>query len=247
MEQNWLYSLIAVSIVSLVSLIGIFTLSIKLEKLKKILYFMVSFAAGSLLGSVFIHLLPELKEKNSLETNSFLMILLGFFLFFVLEKIICWRHCHVPTSTEHPHALGIMNLMGDFLHNFTDGMIIGAGFLTSRSLGIATAMAVVFHEIPQEIGDFSVLIYAGFSKGKALLYNFASALAAVLGNLLIFFIGVRFNHLIDWLVCLAAGGFLYIASVDLIPELKKEESLKKSFIQLLTLLAGIGVMALVRH
>lgn len=246
MINSWLYSLISVSITSLISLVGVFTLSIKLEKLKRVLMFLVSFAAGSLLGGAFIHLLPEMVEKQGLSLGNSFNILLGILIFFVLEKIIYWRHCHIPTSRDHPHQLGVMNLIGDGLHNFTDGIIISAAFMTSTSLGIATTVAVIFHEIPQEIGDFSVLIYAGFSRAKALLFNFVSALLAFLGVILTLLIGSYFHQLVDFLIFLTIGGFIYIASSDLIPELKKEQGLLKSFFQLISLSAGILIMGLIK-
>ena len=238
----WFNSLLAVFIVSLISLIGVFTIYLQPPKLNKLLLPLVSFAAGALLGGVFIHLLPEIAEKQGFNLTVSLLILLGILLFFVLEKIVCWRHCHIPTSPKHPHSLGIMNLIGDSLHNFTDGVVIAAAFMVSSSLGIATTLAVAFHEIPQELGDFSVLIYAGFSKTKALLFNFLSALTAVLGAVLTLVIGSQIHHLVGFLLAITAGGFLYIASADLIPELKKEQGIKKSFFQLISLLAGILIM-----
>jgi len=247
MNSVWFYSLISVALVSLLSFVGLVGLSIKLEGLKKFLPFLVSFAAGGLLGGVFIHLLPEMAEEGSFNSTSSAVILLGIIIFFVLEKIICWRHCHLLASDDHPHSLGIMNLIGDGLHNFTDGVIIAASFMNSFSLGTATTLAVVFHEIPQEIGDFSVLIYAGFSKTKALILNFVSALTAFLGVVIVLLIGSQFNQLVEPLIPLTAGGFIYIASADLIPELKKEEGLSKGILQLTSLLAGVLVMWLVKY
>jgi len=246
MFNTWLYSLMSVSIISLISLVGIFVVSIKLKKLKKILLFLVSFAAGALLGSVFIHILPEISEKKGLNLTNSLLILAGILAFFALEKIVCWRHCHIPSSKKHPHSFGIMNLIGDGLHNFTDGIIIAAAFMMNVSLGITTTIAVIFHEIPQEIGDFSVLIYAGYSKKKALLFNFLSALIAILGTLFTLIIGSKFNHLIDYLIPVIAGGFLYIATADLIPELKKEQGIKKSFLQFISLILGVLVMLIIK-
>jgi len=246
MNSVWLYSLISVFIVSLISLIGVFVVSIKLKKLKKILLFLVSFSAGVLLGGAFIHLLPEASEKQGFNLNISLMVLGGMVIFFFLEKIICWRHCHVPSSKSHPHSLGMMNLVGDGLHNFIDGIIISAAFMVDVSLGIVTTTAVLFHEIPQEIGDFSVLIYAGYSKGKALAFNFISSLFAILGAVFTLLAGNRISGLVDFLVPLAAGGFIYIAAADLIPELKKEQRLGKSLLQLASLLAGILLMLLIK-
>lgn len=245
-NNPWIYSLASVAVVSSISLIGLITLSIKLEKLKKALLPLISFSAGALLGGVFIHLLPEIASKQGFDINVSLMVLAGILIFLVLEKIICWRHCHVPTSKDHPHSLGIMNLVGDGLHNFTDGAIIAAAYITSPSLGLATTLAVLFHEIPQEIGDFSVLLYAGFSKTKALLFNFFSSLLALLGAVLTLLACAYFTHLGNFLVPLTAGGFIYIASADLIPELKKEPDFKKSLVQLISLLTGILLMWLIK-
>jgi zinc and cadmium transporter len=247
MTEVWLYSLISVLVVSLFSLIGALVLFFKLDKLKKILPYFVSFSAGALLGGVFIHLLPEIAQERGFTLDTSLLVLLGILIFFVLEKIICWRHCHIPTSEEHPHTLGVMNLIGDGLHNFTDGVIISASFMTSLSLGLATTLAVIFHEIPQEIGDFSVLIYAGYSKGKALLFNLLTALMAVIGAVITLTVFSQIEAITYYLIPLTAGGFIYIASSDLIPELKKEQGLKKSFLQLLGLLTGVLIMWLIKQ
>lgn len=170
MAQAWFYTVISVIIVSIISLVGIFTLSLKAKSLEKILIYMIAFAAGALLGDVFIHLLPEISE-NEFTFSSSLYILLGIAFAFVIEKFARWRHCHNPTTKSHPHYLSTMNLFGDGVHNFIDGIIIGVSYLVSIPIGIATTLAVVFHEIPQEIGDFSVLIYAGFTRKKALFFN----------------------------------------------------------------------------
>lgn len=238
------YIFTSVIIVSLISLIGIIYLAINIEKLKKILLFLVSFAAGALLGGVFLHLLPEISAEGMLSTASSLLVLGGILLFFILEKIICWRHCHIPTSEEHPHPLAFMNLIGDGLHNFTDGLIIAASYYVDINLGIATTIAVVLHEIPQEISDFGVLIHAGLSRAKAILFNFISALTAVLGAA----VGILFYNSIEnfteIVIPLTAGGFIYIATADLIPELKKEASLASSLKQFIGIVLGVGVMAL---
>jgi zinc and cadmium transporter len=242
MHLNWIYAVISVLVVSLVSLIGAVTLYIRIDKFKRYLSFLISFAAGALLGGVFIHLLPEIAQESGFTDQVSLLVLLGLLLFFVLEKLVCWRHCHIPTSKDHPHTLGIMNLIGDGLHNFTDGVIIASAFLSSTSLGLVTTVAVLLHEIPQEIGDFSVLIYAGFSRTKALFFNFLSALLALAGVIITILIGVRVEGFTQYLIPITAGGFIYIASSDLIPELKKEEGLQKSFFQFLSLLLGVVIM-----
>jgi len=244
MTETWLYSVLSVFAVSLISFIGIFGLSIKIEKLKKILLFLVSFSAGSLLGGAFIHLLPEVfAEAANTEIIPF-MILLGIIIFFVMEKILSWRHCHIPTCDEHPHPLGMNNLVGDGLHNFVDGVIIAGSYLVSVPVGIATTIAVVLHEIPQEIGDFGVLIHAGYSRQRALFFNFLSALTAVVGAVVTLAIGAEVEQVVQYLIPITIGGFIYIATADLIPELKKETKLGKSIIQLISLLLGMGAMAL---
>jgi zinc and cadmium transporter len=239
----WIYSLLSVILVSLVSFIGIFTLSIKEKTLKKILIYFVSFSVGGLLGDAFIHLLPEAIRLNS-EINLSLYILLGIIISFGVEKFIHWRHCHIPTSKEHPHPFVLMNLIGDSTHNFIDGLIIGASYLTSVQIGIATTIAVILHEIPQEIGDFGILIHGGFKRKKALTLNFATALTAIAGTIISLLIGSYVENLTNILLPFAIGSFIYIASSDLIPELHKETNPAKSFMQLIMLLTGIGIMYL---
>jgi len=242
MTDTWLYSLGSVFLVSLVSLIGIFTISIKLENLKKILIYLVSFSAGALLGGAFIHLIPEITESMGFGMEVSMAILLGILFSFVLEKVVRWRHCHDPDCSEH-RSLAYMNLVGDAVHNFMDGIIIAAAYLVSIPVGIATTIAVLFHEIPQEIGDFGVLLYAGFSKKKVLLFNFLSALTAVLGALMMLLLSTVVEGAVSFLVPFAAGMFIYIAGSDLIPELHKEREPKKSVFQFIAFVLGILVMA----
>lgn len=243
MQNVWFYSLISVALVSLIAIIGIFALAIKAEKLKKILIFMISFSAGALFGDAFLHLLPELVEESGFTLNISLYIIFGILIFFSMEKFIHWRHCHMPISKEHVHPFAYMNLVGDSLHNFLDGLIIAASYIISIPAGIATTIAVILHEIPQEIGDFGVLLYAGFSKTKAIALNFLTALTAILGAI----VGLLLNNFIENielpLIALAIGGFLYIAGSDLIPELHKETKIKISIIQILTFILGVAVMA----
>jgi len=238
----WFFSFISVFLVSLLSFTGVLFLALQAEKLKKILLFLVSFAAGGLLGDAFLHLLPAAVEAMGFGLEVSLAVLAGLLVFFVLEKFIAWRHCHIPTSKEHPHPLALMNLVGDGFHNFMDGMVIAASFLAGLPLGIATTLAVIFHEIPQEIGDFGVLLHGGFSRKKALFFNFLSALTAFAGVFFTFLLGARFVYLSQLLIPFTAGGFLYIAGSDLIPELHKETQLAKSLLQMLGLILGIGVM-----
>ncbi|HBB36759.1 MAG: hypothetical protein UX02_C0001G0126 [Candidatus Moranbacteria bacterium GW2011_GWC1_45_18] len=239
----WIYSLTSVFVVSLVSLAGIFTLVLKKEKLKIIILFLVSFAVGALFGDAIIHLIPESFEAIESKILVSLLILSGIIFFFVLEKFIHWRHCHVLGSEKHIHPVVYMNIIGDLVHNFIDGMLIAGSFLISIPLGVSTSIAVVLHEIPQEIGDFGVLLHGGFSVRKALFFNFVSASTAFAGAILILAIGSRFQEIISFLVPITAGGFLYIAGSDLIPELKHETKIAASIGQLAAIILGIAVMA----
>ena len=241
MLEIWIYSLLSVILVSLISLIGLFTLSIKESNLKKLLPYFVSFSVGGLLGDALFHLLPESINLNN-EMNLSLFILLGIIASFTVEKYVHWRHCHIPTSKQHPHPFAIMNLIGDSVHNLIDGLIIGASYLTSVNLGITTTMAIILHEIPQEIGDFGVLIHGGFKIKKALLMNFITALTAVVGTVISLIVGSYATGLENFLLPFALGSFIYLASSDLIPELHKETEPSKSLVQFLVLILGVMIM-----
>ena len=240
--QVWLYTILSVVFVSLISLIGIFVIPFSREKLNKVLIYFVSFSAGTLLGDAFIHLIPEAYEKLGIQLSIPLYILSGIVAFFVLEKFIHWRHCHIIASENHPHPFSYVILAGDAIHNFIDGLIIGASFIVSIPIGIATTTAIIFHEIPHELGNFCSLVYGGFSKSKALYYNFITAISAVFGALFVLIFSVKENNLTNFLIPFAAGGFIYVASADFIPELHKHTELKKSFWQLVTFILGIGLM-----
>lgn len=242
-SEVWIYALVSTLAVSLMSLAGLFTLYVQGSKLNKILSYVISLAAGTLIGDAFIHLLPEIVEEHGFTANISFYILGGIVMSFVMEKIIHWRHCHHVTSEDHPHPFAWINLMGDAVHNFLDGLIIGAAYVVDFQVGLVTTFAVILHEIPQEIGDYGVLIHGGFSKTKALFMNFLTALTAILGTIIALLLSSVSESLIVFLVPFAAGIFIYIACADLIPELHKEENAKKSSLQLLAFLAGIGLMA----
>ncbi|MBI4155324.1 ZIP family metal transporter [Candidatus Woesearchaeota archaeon] len=243
MINEWIYTLSSVILVSLISFVGLLTISMRVEKLKKILIYMVSFSAGALLGDAFIHLLPEAIETAGYDLRISVYLLLGILFSFIVEKIIHWRHCHIhPKSKEHVHPFAILNLLGDGVHNFIDGLIIGASYLASLPVGIATTIAVILHEIPQEIGDFGVLLHGGFSKEKALFFNFLTATTAILGAIASLFLSFYIENLTNFLIPFAAGGFIYIASSDFIPELHKEIKVKNSLLQFIAIVLGILVM-----
>lgn len=243
MTVVWLYSLVSVIIVSLISLVGVLVFSLKEENLKKSLLYLVSFSAGGLFGHAFIHMIPEAVGENGFGLQVSLYILIGIVTSFIMEKFLQWRHCHIPTSEEHPHSFAYMNLFGDAVHNFIDGLIIGGSYLANIPLGIATTLAVVFHEIPQEIGDFGVLIYGGFNKSKAIFFNFSTALTAIFGAIVALSVGFLIQDFIPFLIPFAAGNFIYIAGSDLIPELRKEEPrFLKSALQLASFVLGVLIL-----
>lgn len=220
----WLVGILSVLSVSAISLIGVMTFTYKGEQMNKVLIFLVSFSAGALFGDAFIHLIPEAIEESVFELHASLLILLGVIISFAIETFLQWRHCHIPTSPDHPHSFAYMNLFGDSIHNFIDGLIIGGSYLANISLGITTTIAIILHEIPQEIGDFGVLVYGGFTKSRAVLFNLLTALVAVLGTSVALLVGSQIQEFIPLLIPFAAGNFIYIAGSDLIPELHTEET-----------------------
>lgn len=230
-------------IISLLSLVGIFTLVIKAKLVDRILLLLVGFSAGALVGGAFLHLLPESLESAE-PAQTFLYVLVGFVFFFLMERIFYWRHCHEGICNVHTFTY--LNLFGDGLHNFMDGLIIAGSFVSSIPLGIATTLAVAFHELPQEIGDFGVLVYGGFSKLKALSYNLLSALLAIVGGVSGYYLSSQVSGFAFLLLPFTAGGFIYIAASDLIPELHKEKVLWKSNLAFLTFLLGIFFMWLTK-
>lgn len=228
--------------VSLVSIVGIFALFLKEKLLNKILLILVGLSAGAMMGGAFLHLLPEAAE-NTPGILPYLYLILGFVVFFILEKILHWRHCHKGKCPIH--TFGYLNIVGDGIHNFIDGLILAASFFVDIHLGIITFFAVALHEIPQEMGDFGVLIYAGFKKLKALFLNYISASTIILGALLGYFLG-NTPEFVKILIPFAAGGFLYISSTDLLPELKKEDRWQKFIPSFIVFLAGIGLMLIIK-
>ena len=240
----WVYSLLSVVVVSLISLIGIFTFAINEKWLKKILTFMVSFAVGGLFGDAFMHILPNVYNHSTSVSLSSFYIIGGILLFFILEKFLYWRHCHADTCEVHEKPFVWLNLIGEGLHNFIDGLIIGASYSVGIGIGVTTSLAVIFHEIPHEIGNFGVLVHGGLPRWRALFLNFLCACVAILGTLLALWIGPRIKDFPSLMMPITAGGFIYIAGSDLIPELHKEVSVPRSFFQLVSVILGVALMAL---
>lgn len=243
MSTIWVYTIGSSILVSLMALVGIATLAINDKLLKKIVILLVSLSGGALIGDAFIHILPETINKFGFDLSISLYILAGILLFFVLEKFIHWHHCRCP---DHKHNKPFVTtlLVGDSLHNFVDGLFIATSYLIDIHLGVATTIAVIFHEIPQEIGDFGVLVHGGMKKTKAIFINFLTALTALLGAITGLLIGSASDEFLKIILPLTAGGFIYVANADLFPELhKKSQHGIQSIIQFLMVLIGIGIMA----
>lgn len=232
---SWI--LVATFLVSLISFVGVLILFLKDKLLNKIILVLVSFSAGGLMGAAFFNLLPE----AGFSPNVFLYLIFGFCAFFILEHFIKWHHHH---STQHPEIapFSYLILIADGLHNFIDGLIIAGSFLASFQVGIIATLAVAMHEIPHEIGNFSILIYFGVKKIKALFLNFLSAVAAVLGGIIGFFLFKNIAGGIPFLLAFAAGTFLYISASDLIPEIKQESNSKNSAVNFLVFILGLALI-----
>ncbi|MDQ3752412.1 MAG: ZIP family metal transporter [Actinomycetota bacterium] len=240
--SEWVWTLLALAGVSSFGLIGAVTLLLQPRALQRALIVLVSFAAGALLGDAFIHIIPEIAEsRTGFDLTASLGVLGGITGFFLLEKVLHWHHAHMP-GEEVLHPVAISNLVGEGIHNFIDGVIVAGAFLISTQLGIATTAAVALHEIPQELGDFGILVHAGLKPRRALLLNVLIGLSAIVGGIFTLLFASA-TDVTGYLLPFAAGGFIYIASTDLIPELHKEPEPGKSLIQVVALFFGIAVMA----
>lgn len=245
MSEIYLYIFGSVLVTSLISLVGVFALGLQEKKLRSILLYLVSFSAGALLGDVFLHMLPEMSAAGFGVAEGF-YFLIGIVVFFLLEKFILWHHSH-DDHEESIHSSVYLSTFGDSLHNFIDGLVIAASFLVSVPLGITTTLAVIFHEIPQEIGQFAILLHGGWSKSKAIWYNFLSALTSVLGAAVVVLFARNIEEAPSFLLAFAGASFIYIALSDVVPQLHKEESTRKSVYQVIWLVVGIILMALLLH
>jgi len=243
--KNFFWAIGAGLAVSLISLIGIFTLTLKDKFLDKILIALIGFSAGGLIGGAFLHLLPEALERSHNTQDVFVLTLAGFVSFFILERYLHWRHCHEGVCEIH--AFTYLNLIGDAVHNFADGLVIGASFVVDIRFGIVTTLVIIFHEIPQEIGDFGVLVYGGFKKMKALLFNFFTAVTCVLGVVIGYPLSEKINNFSNYLLPIIAGGFIYIAACDLVPEIHKQKSTKRGLFSIIAFIMGIVFIFLARH
>lgn len=238
LNLKFFYVILATFLNSLFAFIGVFSLLFSKEKFQKIVYYLVSFAAGILLGGSFLHIIPEsIEGKDSFLV--FILVILGFVIFFLIERYLWWHHCHEGECKVHPFSYLI--LWGDSLHNFVDGLVIGVSFYTDIKLGILTTILILVHEIPQELSDFAVLVFGGFAPKKALFYNFVSQISSIIGGLLGFWGAINFDFSY-FILPVAAGGFLYISASDLIPRIHQQQH-QKGFLSLfLFFLLGIVIM-----
>ena len=248
------FALASVVAVSLVSLVGVVTIALDEARVRRLATLFISFAVGALFGDAFIHLIPgsfEAGTAGNAPMTASLLILGGMMVFFVVEKLLHHRHGvlhdyfhgHEPGSRPE---LAVINVLGDAVHNFIDGVVIGASYLVSPTLGVSTTLAVLLHEIPQEFGDFGILIHSGLSVRKALLVNLGSASVAILGTALsLLAASVAQEAVTSTLVPLTAGGFVYLAAADLIPELQHDRSVRALIVQTILISSGIAVMGLI--
>jgi zinc and cadmium transporter len=246
--MEFIYPIVSVVVVSLVSLVAAIPLLLKHKTSDKILLFLLSVSVGVLLSTVFMDFLPEsFEEGHSLGVA--LYILAGFLAMFILEKLVHWHHSKKCESNEagHGHAYNLapVNLIGDGIHNFIDGLVIAGSFAVSITIGITATISIIFHEIPQEIADFGVLLYSGLSKKKALIFNFLSATTAILGTITGLILTERIHGFTHLIIPFAAGNFIYIAATNLTPQLHRHCELKDSLLHILAMIIGIGIVVAV--
>jgi zinc and cadmium transporter len=229
--------------------------SLTVTLLSRVVHHLVSLSTGVLLGTALLHVLPEAFESTADPHSLFLTLLGGLLFFFLLEKAELYRHGHHHESDEHHHHHGFDRqqagrggwsvLVGDSIHNFCDGIIIAAAFLTDTNLGIVTATAIIAHEIPQEVGDYIVLLNAGFSRGRALFFNAMSGMAAVVGGVVGYLVVGPWESLFPYLLVVASSSFVYVAVADLIPQLQHRLPFKETLAQIVWLAVGLGMTVVI--
>lgn len=241
-DSSSINALLSAAFVSVIALSGVVFLAFKQQKLQKIVFILVSFAVGALFGNAFFILMPESFHLLSDSVMPGFMVVSGILAMFVLEKFIRWKHNHDLSELQKESPLGYISLITDALHNFIDGILIASAWAASPEIGLATTLAVIIHEVPQEISDFGILIHAGFSRKKALLFNFLAAVTAIFGVLFGLWLGQSFESISNYILPFAAGGFIYLAGSDLIPELHREKSDRKNLIQFAAIVTGLSLM-----
>lgn len=237
------FIIIATLLDSFTALAGILTLWMKPKLFKKILITLVAFSTGALLSGAFFHLIPEALDVLT-PMAAFTFVLIGFIIFFIIERFLHWHHCHDGKCDVHP--VSYLILVGDGIHNLIDGIIIGISFFVSISFGVITTLLVIGHEVPQELGNFGILVYSGWGKTKSLVYNLLAQLTCVIGGILSYFLSTSIEGIVPFILPFAAGGFIYIAASDLVPELHKEPELKKSLVSFSFFIIGIVFMLAIK-
>ena len=241
----WFFSLTAALLIAAFSLVGYFALLIPKSVLERSLPIMISLAVGVLLGDAFIHLIPDALARIGSIRETLLWTLGGMLLFFILEKVVRWQHHHDLYVKPDRQAVARMNLIGDGLHNFIDGALVAGRFSIDTTLGLTTTIAIIAHEIPQEIGDIGALLYGGYTPRRAAFVNFVAALTAVAGAAVTLLIGTYVEQSLIILLPIAAGGFIYIASSDMIPVLHNESSFAMQMGQSVVIASGVSFMLLI--
>lgn len=248
MIETVLYAIISVIIVSLVSVIAALPFLYKKKVSTHTLLFLLSISVGVLLATVFLDFIPETYEHGHAEAAA-LYIMLGFLVMFILEKFVHYQHnkkCeHSDCGHAHAYHLAPVNLIGDGVHNFIDGLVIAGAYAVNITLGIAATISIIFHEVPQEIADFGVLLYSGMSKKKAVIFNFLSAATAILGTIIGLVLIGKVHDFTHFIIPFAAGNFIYIAASNLLPQLHRHCKLKDTVLHLIAILIGIGLILVV--
>lgn len=245
MNTTLVWIIVSGVLMSAIALVGALTLIFKESTFEKILLPLVAFSAGSLLGGAFFHMIPAAIESMGNGVAPYIWTMAGFTVFFCLEQFLHWHHCHrAPSAHNHKKPLTYLVLLADGLHNFIGGLGVGGSFLIDIRVGMATWLAAAAHEVPQELGDFGVLIYGGWDKKKALIYNLLSALTFLLGSILAYWLSFKID--VRFLVPFAAGNFIYIAAADLIPEVARQEKVWANAVHLFSLVAGMGLLLAVK-
>lgn len=230
-------------LMSMIALVGSVTLLLKEEVLKAVLRPLVAFAAGSLIGGALFHMLPAATHELGHEVWPYVWCVAGFLTFLALEQFLHWHHSHQPDAAEDEPLIWLI-LIADGLHNFIGGLSVAASFLISVPVGISAWIAAAAHEVPQELGDFAVLLHGGWSKPRALLFNWLSGMTFLVGGLIAYFLSRQVD--VTFLVPFAAGNFLYIGAADLVPEIKKDERWKRSVAHFASLSAGLALLLAIR-
>lgn len=250
METNYIAIFVSALLIWFASLVGIFGLFINVERLNRLISHLVSFAVGALLGGAFLHLIPRAFGDEVLGDDAPIYVVAGIIVFFVLERFLHWHHEHHVDEHEAPRlqtkpVVGMI-VVGGGMHNFVDGLLVAAAHGVSLEAGMVTTVAILLHQIPQEMGDFGVLVHGGLSGRRALWYNFLSGSAAIFGAAASILLGTVATNYSSILLALTAGAFIYIAASDLIPELHRSPGRRAALNQLLLILAGVGVMVAIK-